>query len=67
MKDQKERVGLIAQDVEKVFPQVVKEMDDGSLAIAYSDLVGALVEAIKEQQGQIVDLQKQVEKLSPNE
>jgi hypothetical protein len=59
-----ERIGLIAQEVEKIVPQVVKEMNDGTKAIAYTDLIGLMVEAMKEQQTQIEDLKKQVEKLS---
>lgn len=59
-----DRLGLIAQDVQKVFPEVVSEMDDGNLAIAYTDLIGVLVESIKEQQAQIESMQKEIEKLS---
>lgn len=57
-----ERMGLIAQEVEKVVPQVVKEMNDGTKAIAYTDLIGLLVEAVKEQQLQIEALKKQISK-----
>jgi len=57
-----ERIGLIAQDVEKVVPQVVKEMKDGTKAIAYTDLIGLLIEAVKEQQVQIDALKKQISK-----
>jgi len=53
-----ERMGLIAQEVEKIVPQVVKEMNDGTKAIAYTDLIGLLVEAMKEQQVQIEELKK---------
>lgn len=53
-----QRVGLIAQEVEKVIPGVVKEMKDGTKAIAYTDLIGVLIEAIKEQQAQIEELKK---------
>lgn len=59
-----DRIGLIAQDVEKILPEVVKDMDDGTKAIAYTDIIGVLVEAIKEQQIQINDLKSKTEKLS---
>jgi hypothetical protein len=62
--DKDERIGLIAQEVEKVIPQAVKELGDGTKAIAYSDLIGVLVEAMKEQQQQITTLQKQVADLT---
>lgn len=41
-------IGLIAQDVEKVFPQAVMLRDDGYKAVDYSKLVPVLIEAIKE-------------------
>ena len=54
--------GLIAQDVEAVLPEAVNSSEDGMLAIAYSRLVGLLVEAIKEQQIQIDELKTQINK-----
>lgn len=42
------RVGLIAQEVQPIIPEAVLENDDGMLSISYGDLVGVLVEAIKE-------------------
>lgn len=50
-------LGLIAQDVEKIFPEIVKIMDDSVKAIAYSELIPVLIEALKEQQNQIETLQ----------
>ena len=50
------RLGFIAQEVEKVFPEVVKDMPDGTKAISYTDLIAVLVEAMKEQQAQIEQL-----------
>ena len=54
--DSKEYLGLIAQDVEKVIPQVVSEFR-GTKTIAYANLVALLIESIKE-------LNAKVEKLS---
>ena len=42
------RMGLIAQEVQQVFPEAVCENDDGYLSIAYGNLMGCMVEAIKE-------------------
>jgi uncharacterized protein YaiE (UPF0345 family) len=41
-------IGLIAQEVEEIIPEVVREARDGFKAIAYNKLVGYLIEAIKE-------------------
>jgi hypothetical protein len=62
--DQK-AIGFIAQDVEKVLPEVVQteKTTEGYKAIQYDKVVALLVEAIKEQQKQINQLQKQVKKL----
>lgn len=54
------RLGFVAQEVEKVLPEVVKEMHDGTKSIAYTDLIAVLVESIKEQQNQIDVLKKVV-------
>jgi Chaperone of endosialidase len=48
-------IGLIAQDVQKIFPEVVSEKD-GYLGIDYGKLVPVLIESIKEQQKQIEEL-----------
>jgi trimeric autotransporter adhesin len=58
--------GLIAQEVQEVLPEVVKEREDGYLGIDYSKMVGLLVEAIKEQQNQIDSLTIEIENLKKN-
>ncbi|HOF15276.1 MAG TPA: tail fiber domain-containing protein [Bacteroidales bacterium] len=47
------RFGLIAQEVEQVLPEIVKEMPDGTKAITYTDLIAILIEGVKEQQVQL--------------
>ena len=42
------QIGLIAQDVEKAFPEAIKPRQDGLLGLSYESLVGPLVEGIKE-------------------
>jgi Chaperone of endosialidase len=42
------QTGLVAQDVFKVLPEAVAQNEDGYLSVAYGNLVGLLVEAIKE-------------------
>jgi hypothetical protein len=55
-------IGLIAQEVEKVIPEIVSQDESGYLGIKYNNLIGVLVEAIKDQQEQINALKKQIEK-----
>ncbi len=50
-------LGLIAQEVELVIPEIVGESADGYKAVEYQKLVALLIEAIKEQQT-IIDGQK---------
>jgi len=55
--------GIIAQDVQKVLPQIVKEKNSGYLGVRQERLVGLLIEAIKDQQKQIDDLECQIEEI----
>lgn len=56
-------IGVIAQDIEKVIPEVVNINSDGLKSVSYGNIVGVLIEAIKEQQKQIDDLVEQVNHL----
>jgi hypothetical protein len=60
---EKRHAGVIAQEVEKVLPEVVMEGNDGIKSVAYGNLVGLLIEAIKEQQEQINNLTDEINKL----
>jgi hypothetical protein len=55
--------GIIAQDVQKVLPQIVKEKNTGYLGVRHDRLVGLLIEGIKEQQEQIDDLRQQIKEI----
>jgi putative lipoic acid-binding regulatory protein len=61
-KDGKDGLGVIAQEVEEVIPQVVVTTDDeiGTKSVAYGNLVGLLIEAVKEQQEQIDALKNEI-------
>ena len=50
-------VGVIAQDVEKVFPQLVKDRDSGYKAVDYDKLVGLLIESVKELSAKVEKLE----------
>ncbi len=45
--DRSRQVGVIAQEVEKVFPEVVARDSNGILSVAYDKLVAPLIEAVK--------------------
>lgn len=45
-------VGLIAQNVEKIYPELVK-MEGGKKQVDYQKLVAPLIEAVREQQNEI--------------
>ena len=50
------QTGVLAQEVQKLFPELVTENKDGLLAVNYSGLIPVLIESIKEQQKQIDEL-----------
>ena len=53
-------VGVIAQEIEKVLPEVVVTRGTGYKAVRYEKIVALLIQAIKEQQSQIDDLQSRL-------
>jgi hypothetical protein len=65
-RDQHQQIGLLAQEVQKLFPQLVTEFkgdnDEPSLGINYLGLIPILIEGMKEQQKQIDQLLKLVNK-----
>jgi hypothetical protein len=52
----KHDVGVIAQEIEKVLPEVVAERDDGIKAVKYDRVVALLIEAVKELADQVKEL-----------
>lgn len=48
VKDGKASIGVIAQEVQEVLPQLVLEGNDGYLSVAYGNMVAVLIEAVKE-------------------
>lgn len=57
------QVGVIAQELQTVFPELVKKDSKGYLSVNYSQLTGVLIQAIKEQQQEIDLLKEQMEKV----
>ena len=56
-KSKKENLGLIAQDVEKVFPQLIDINNEGMLGVRYTDLIPVLVKAIQELSAKVTALE----------
>jgi hypothetical protein len=52
--------GVIAQEIEQILPEVVMEDEDGIKSVAYGNMVGLLIEAIKEQQAHINRLEQKI-------
>jgi hypothetical protein len=65
--DKKLYLGLIAQEVEAVFPEIVSESSiDGMKGVKYTELIPVLIKAIQEQQTQIEELKSRVDQLENN-
>jgi hypothetical protein len=63
IKDGVKGSGVIAQEIEEIAPELVMTADDemGTKSVAYGNLVGYLIEAIKEQQQQIDELKARLD------
>lgn len=53
-------IGVIAQEVESVLPEIVATRDNGYKAVRYERLVALLIEAVKDQQVQIDELKSRI-------
>ena len=63
-KDSKEKsIGVVAQDIQKVLPEVVSEDNNGYLGVNYSAIVPVLVEAVREANSIIKDLEDRISEL----
>ena len=60
---ERRHMGVIAQEVEKYFPEVVHEGEDGIKSVNYGAFAGAFIEAFKEQQRQIDELRSMLQKV----
>lgn len=58
----KRNTGVIAQEVEKVLPEVVQDGEDGYKTVAYGNMIGLLIEAIKELKEEIKGIKMKIEK-----
>lgn len=60
--DNKPSMGVIAQNIEKVLPELVS--GDDSKTVNYNGIIGLLIECVKTQQEQINDLNKRLDEMS---
>ena len=54
---ERNQLGIIAQNLEKVYPELVKDYEDGYKAVNYDGLIPVLIEGLKEQQRVIKQLE----------
>jgi trimeric autotransporter adhesin len=59
----KDQYGFSAQEVQKIYPELVTEGADGFLAVRYTAFIPLMLQAMQEQQVLIETLQAEVEKL----
>lgn len=52
------KLGVIAQEVEEVIPEVVVDHENGFKSVAYANIVGVLIEAIKELKAEVEELKR---------
>jgi hypothetical protein len=63
LKSDGEHVGFSAQDVQKVIPQAVTQNESGYLMVNNDPIIWTMLNAIKEQQKEIVELKRQIRQL----
>ena len=64
-KDTSKQIGMIAQEVEKILPELVNTDSDGYKSVEYSRVVAVLIEAMKEQQ-KVIEQQSSILKDQEN-
>jgi hypothetical protein len=55
--------GLIAQEVEKVLPNIVNTDSEGYKSVNYNELIPLLLKNVQEQDKKIKELQKEIQQL----
>jgi hypothetical protein len=57
-------IGLIAQQVQEVAPEIVTKREDGYLAVKYEKVIPLLIGATQEQDAQLKELERQIKELA---
>ena len=52
-------IGVIAQEIEQILPEVISENENGIKSVSYGNIVGILIEAIKELKKQLDEVKSQ--------
>jgi hypothetical protein len=53
-------IGVIAQEIEAVLPEIVTTRDNGYKAVKYEKMIALLIECVKEQQKQIDEIKNKL-------
>lgn len=61
--EQEKKVGVIAQEILEVLPEVVSQDESGTYSVAYGNISAVLIEAIKELTNTVKEQQKQIDEL----
>jgi hypothetical protein len=64
VEDKSKKIGVIAQEVEGVLPEVVQYSEDADVySVAYGNMAGLFIEAIKELKAEVLDLKNEIKML----
>jgi hypothetical protein len=64
VEDKSKKIGVIAQEVEKVLPEVVQYSESADVySVAYGNMAGLFIEAIKELKAEVADLKAEIQTL----
>ena len=55
--------GLLAQEVQEIFPNIVYEGGDGYLSINYTELIPVLIKSVQDLSAEVSELKAQVKEL----
>jgi len=61
--DKSTKVGVIAQEVLEVLPEVVEKDEEGNYSVAYGNMAGVFIEAIKELKAEVDSLKQEIKQL----
>jgi len=59
----KQKIGVLAQEIKKVFPELVTEDENEILAVNYQGIVPVLINALKEQENKVQEQEKRIKRL----